>query len=110
MLILLAVVDEGLGACFVGSFYNQEVQDVLGLPQDIRPIGSCQSVTAPKDQGSSHADPGRRLSIAIATGVGNTFYTLICGAFSADGNRMQLFNLNWPPHATTGALTVIQAR
>jgi|SRR5215213_6690433 len=39
MLILLAVVDEGLGACFVGSFYDEEVQDVLGLPQDVRPIG-----------------------------------------------------------------------
>src|SRR5215204_2720618 len=39
MLVLLAVVDEGLGACFVGSFYDQEVQDVLGLPQDVRPIG-----------------------------------------------------------------------
>jgi nitroreductase len=39
MLILLAVVDEGLGACFVGSFYDQEVQEVLGLPQDVRPIG-----------------------------------------------------------------------
>jgi hypothetical protein len=23
---------------------------------------------------------------------------------------MQLFNLNWPPHATTGLLTMIQAR
>jgi nitroreductase len=39
MLVLLAVVDEGLGACFVGSFYDQEVQDVLGLPRDVRPIG-----------------------------------------------------------------------
>jgi nitroreductase len=39
MIILLAVVDEGLGACFVGSFYDREVQEVLGLPQDVRPIG-----------------------------------------------------------------------
>jgi nitroreductase len=39
MLILLAVVDEGLGACFVAAFYDQEVQDVLGLPPHIRPIG-----------------------------------------------------------------------
>jgi nitroreductase len=39
MLILLAVVDEGLGACFVGSFYDEEVQEVLGLPPDVRPIG-----------------------------------------------------------------------
>jgi nitroreductase len=39
MLILLAVVEEGLGACFVGSFYDEEVQEVLSLPQEIRPIG-----------------------------------------------------------------------
>ena len=39
MLILLAVVEEGLGACFVGSFYDEEVQEVLGLPPDVRPIG-----------------------------------------------------------------------
>jgi nitroreductase len=39
MLILLAVVEEGLGACFVGSFYDEEVQQVLGLPRDVRPIG-----------------------------------------------------------------------
>jgi nitroreductase len=39
MLILLAVVDEGLGACFVGSFYDEEVQEVLSLPQEVRPIG-----------------------------------------------------------------------
>ncbi len=39
MLILLAVVDEGLGACFVGSFHDREVQRVLGLPPDVRPIG-----------------------------------------------------------------------
>jgi nitroreductase len=39
MLILLAVVNEGLGACFVGSFYDREVQDILGLPEAIRPIG-----------------------------------------------------------------------
>ena len=39
MLILLAVVDEGLGACFVGSFYDREVQEFLDLPPDVRPIG-----------------------------------------------------------------------
>jgi nitroreductase len=39
MVILLAVVDESLGACFVGSFYDEEVQEVLGLPPDVRPIG-----------------------------------------------------------------------
>jgi nitroreductase len=39
MLILLAVVEEGLGACFVGSFYDEEVQEVLSLPQEVRPVG-----------------------------------------------------------------------
>jgi nitroreductase len=39
MIILLAVVEEGLGACFVGSFYDEEVQEVLSLPQEVRPIG-----------------------------------------------------------------------
>jgi nitroreductase len=39
MLVLLAVVNEGLGACFVGSFYDEEVQEVLSLPQHVRPIG-----------------------------------------------------------------------
>jgi nitroreductase len=39
MVILLAVVEEGLGACFVGSFYDEEVQEVLSVPQDVRPIG-----------------------------------------------------------------------
>ena len=39
MLILLAVVDEGLGACFVAAFHDREVTKVLGLPPHIRPIG-----------------------------------------------------------------------
>ena len=39
MLLLLAVVDEGLGACFVAAFYDREVQEVLALPPHIRPIG-----------------------------------------------------------------------
>ena len=39
MLILLAAVNEGLGACFVAAFYDREVQQVLGLPPAVRPIG-----------------------------------------------------------------------
>jgi nitroreductase len=39
MLILLGVVDEGLGGCFVGAFDDDEVSRVLGLPNTVRPIG-----------------------------------------------------------------------
>ena len=39
LLILLAAVNEGLGAAFVGAFDDDEVRALLGLPQAVRPIG-----------------------------------------------------------------------
>jgi nitroreductase len=39
MIILLACVNEGLGACFVGAFEDEKVQKVLNLPSYVRPIG-----------------------------------------------------------------------
>lgn len=39
LLILLTAVDEGLGACFVGAFWDTEVGRILGLPPEVRPIG-----------------------------------------------------------------------
>jgi nitroreductase len=38
-LILLTVVNEGVGACFVGAFDDSKVSEILGLPQDVKPIG-----------------------------------------------------------------------
>ena len=39
MLVLLAAVDQGLGAAFVAAFDDEAVGQVLGLPLHIRPIG-----------------------------------------------------------------------
>lgn len=39
MLILLTVVNEGLAACFVGAFNDNEVSRILKLPKHVRPIG-----------------------------------------------------------------------
>lgn len=39
LLLILAAVDEGLGAAFVGAFDDDEVREVLGLPNAVRPIG-----------------------------------------------------------------------
>jgi nitroreductase len=39
MLILLSAVNEGIGACFVGAFQDNEVSEILELPKDVRPIG-----------------------------------------------------------------------
>jgi len=39
LLVLLAAVNEGLGAASVGAFDDDEVRAVLGLPKGVRPIG-----------------------------------------------------------------------
>jgi nitroreductase len=39
MLILLTAVNEGIGAGFVGAFEDDKVSEILGLPDDVRPIG-----------------------------------------------------------------------
>ena len=38
MLLLLAVTDLGLGACFVGAFDDAQVRRVLALPREIQPL------------------------------------------------------------------------
>jgi nitroreductase len=39
MLILLTATNEGLGASFVGAFNDEEVSEIVDLPQHVRPIG-----------------------------------------------------------------------
>ncbi len=39
LLILLGVVEQGLGACFVGAYNPVEVAKILGLPDQVRPVG-----------------------------------------------------------------------
>jgi nitroreductase len=39
MLILLSVINKGLGACFVGAFEDDKVSKILQLPKHVRPIG-----------------------------------------------------------------------
>ncbi len=39
MLILLTAVNEGIGACFVGAFLDDNVSEILELPEYVKPIG-----------------------------------------------------------------------
>ncbi len=39
LMILLAAHNEGLGACFVGAYLNEEVSRILDLPEHTRPVG-----------------------------------------------------------------------
>ncbi len=34
----LAAVAEGLGTCWIGSFYSDQVKDILGIPEHIRVV------------------------------------------------------------------------
>jgi nitroreductase len=72
MLTLLAVVEEGLGACFVAAFYARECRMCWTCRRTFALLGSYPSVTAPKNRGSYGADRGHRSSIATGTGVDNS--------------------------------------
>jgi len=39
LMILLTARNDGLGACFVGAYRDDEVVRILGLPRDVRPVG-----------------------------------------------------------------------
>jgi nitroreductase len=39
LLILLGAVEQGLGACFVGSYNPEEVAKLVELPDHVRPVG-----------------------------------------------------------------------
>ena len=39
LLILLGAVEQGLGACFVGSYNPDEVTKLFALPEHVRPVG-----------------------------------------------------------------------
>ena len=39
LMILLTARNEGLGACFVGAYQDEEVGRILGLPEHVRSVG-----------------------------------------------------------------------
>ncbi len=47
----LAAVEEGLGTCWIGAFYEDQVKEILGIPEKVRvvallPLGYPQSAPA----------------------------------------------------------------
>jgi nitroreductase len=61
MLLLLATVDEGLGACFLGIFRGEaELLASLGVPAGWRPLGGVALGHPAPDHPSPSADRGRR--------------------------------------------------
>ncbi|MGH2730193.1 MAG: nitroreductase family protein [Actinomycetota bacterium] len=60
MLLLLAVVDEGLAAGFFGVHRLGGLQELLGIPEDVSPIGVVTIGHAAPDQPGSSARRGWR--------------------------------------------------
>lgn len=58
--ILLAAVDEGLAAGFLGTHAVPELASFLGLPDDVTPIGVVTLGVAAPDRRSSSLERGRR--------------------------------------------------
>jgi nitroreductase len=55
----LEATEEGLGTCWIGAFYEDQVKEILGIPQDIRVV-ELLSLGYPAKPSSPHKD---RLSI-----------------------------------------------
>ena len=55
----LEATEEGLGTCWVGAFYEDQVKEILGIPQDIRVV-ELLALGYPAKPSSTHKD---RLSI-----------------------------------------------
>jgi nitroreductase len=61
MLMLLAAVDEGLGALFFGIFSNEaQLLDALGVPAGLTPIGTIAIGYRAPDRPSASLQRGRR--------------------------------------------------
>jgi nitroreductase len=72
MVALLAAVDEGLGACFFGQFEHEApLKAALGIPSDLRPIGTIAlgwADTAADRPGGSSRRPRRTLDDVVHRG------------------------------------------
>lgn len=60
MAVLLAVVDEGLGAGFLGTHALDDVRGILGIPTEYTPIGVITVGHPAPDRRSSSLDLGHR--------------------------------------------------
>lgn len=65
MAILLAAVDAGLGAGFLGVHSIPGLQDLLGIPEDVNPIGIVTLGHPAPDRRSGSLDRGKRKRASV---------------------------------------------
>jgi len=66
LLILLGAVEQGLGACFVGSYNPDEVTKLFALPEHVRPVGLI-TVGYPAESPRKPGTPKLELSKLVHT-------------------------------------------
>ncbi len=66
LLILLGAVEQGLGACFVGSYNPDEVTKLFALPDHVRPVGLI-TVGYPAESPRKPGTPKLELSKLVHT-------------------------------------------
>ncbi|XOV88119.1 MAG: nitroreductase family protein [Pseudomonadota bacterium] len=66
MLVLLAAVNEGLGAAFVGTWELDALRTELGIPADVTPLGVIALGHPAPDKRSGSLDRGRRRADSTA--------------------------------------------
>jgi len=64
--LILAARAEGLGTCWIGNFNNEQVKEVLKIPQDLNVV-AITPLGYPKDVG--FAEPGPRKTLQEITSV-----------------------------------------
>lgn len=60
MLLLLAAVDEGLAAGFLGAHNIEAIEELLGIPEDVSPVGIVTIGHPAPDRRSGSLSRGRR--------------------------------------------------
>ena len=61
--LILAARNEGLGTCWIGNFDNDEVKEVLGVPEGWNVVG-LTPLGYPKAGKKAFADPGERKQLS----------------------------------------------
>ena len=56
LLILLGATEQGLGACFVGSYDSEQVAKIFQLPNHVRPVGLI-TIGYPAEQPRKPSNP-----------------------------------------------------
>jgi len=63
--LILAARAEGLGTCWIGSFDNEEVKNILGIPKDVNVV-AITPLGYPKGEKFSEPEPRKNLSEIVS--------------------------------------------